>query len=176
MVGLAITACFHRPGMPRRIWTLAAVYAALPDLDAIGYWLGVPYDSLWGHRGITHSLTVALLLAGATAALGFRHSDPKMSRLRLGLILFLVVASHGILDAFTNGGRGIAFFAPFDRGRYFFPVHPIEVSPIGIRPFFSARGWVIIQSELVWIWLPTALLVALVAGLRRLGPRPAAPA
>jgi inner membrane protein len=99
-----------------------------------------------------------------------------MSRLRLGLILFLVVASHGILDAFTNGGRGIAFFAPFDRGRYFFPVHPIEVSPIGIRPFFSARGWVIIQSELVWIWLPAALLVALVAGLRRLGPRPAAPA
>lgn len=176
MVGLAITACFHRPGMPHRIWAMAAVYAALPDLDAIGYWLGVPYDSLWGHRGITHSLTVALLLAGATAALGFHNSDPKMSRPRLGLFLFLVVASHGFLDAFTNGGLGIAFLAPFDGGRYFFPVHPIEVSPIGIRPFFTARGWVIIRSELVWVWLPAALLAALALGIRRLGARPAAPA
>jgi hypothetical protein len=45
-------------------------------------------------------------------------------RLRIRFFLFLATASHGILDAFTDGGRGIAFFAPFGTERYFFPHHP----------------------------------------------------
>ena len=45
------------------------------------------------------------------------------------MFLFLAIASHGLLDAFTDGGLGVAFFAPFDSTRYFFPVTPIEVSP-----------------------------------------------
>jgi inner membrane protein len=30
------------------------------------------------------------------------------------------MASHGVLDALTNGGHGIAFFSPFLNERYFF--------------------------------------------------------
>jgi hypothetical protein len=34
-------------------------------------------------------------------------------------VLFVVTASHGILDAMTDGGLGIAFFAPHTfRGRH----------------------------------------------------------
>jgi inner membrane protein len=173
-VALAIGVAFHGPGAPRRVLALGAVYAVLPDVDAIGYWLGVPYQSVWGHRGITHSLAFALLLAVGTVGLGFGRHEPGVSRLRLGLFLFFVTASHGLLDACTNGGLGVAFFAPFDNSRYFFPVRPIEVSPIGIRRFFTARGWVIARSELLWIWLPCAALAGSAALVRRMRPRSSA--
>jgi inner membrane protein len=45
------------------------------------------------------------------------------------IFFFLLTASHGILDAFTNGGLVIALFSPFSNERYFFPWTPIEVSP-----------------------------------------------
>jgi len=83
------------------------------------------------------------------------------------LYFFVVTASHGILDAMTDGGRGIAFFAPFDTTRYFFPWRPVRVSPISIRAFFSARGLQILSSELLFIWLPTTLLWAAARVSRR---------
>ena len=46
------------------------------------------------------------------------------------------MASHGVLDALTDGGPGVAFLAPFDDTRYFFPWRPIRVSPLW-RGFFS---------------------------------------
>jgi len=54
----------------------------------------------------------------------------------------------------------VAFLAPFDDRRFFFPFRPIQVSPIGIARFFSARGLAVLRSELVWVWLPSALLAA----------------
>ncbi len=71
----------------------------------------------------------------------------------------LVTASHGMLDAMTDGGLGIAFFAPFDDTRYFFPWRPVLVSPIGIAPFFSRYGLDVLISECVWIWLPVGIIV-----------------
>jgi hypothetical protein len=80
-----------------------------------------------------------------------------------------VTASHGLLDALTNGGRGIAFFAPFSNHRFFFPWRPIQVSPIGVG-LFSARGLAVLQSELRWILLPS-VIIALLARMRvRLKP------
>jgi inner membrane protein len=34
------------------------------------------------------------------------------------------------------------------------------VSPISVRRFLSERGLRVLQSELVWVWLPAAVLVA----------------
>ena len=84
----------------------------------------------------------------------------------MALVIGLVTASHGLLDAMTNGGLGIAFFAPFDDGRYFLPWRPIEVSPIGAGAFFSEWGLRVIKSELLWVWLPVVGLWVLIAGLR----------
>ena len=53
----------------------------------------------------------------------------------LFLFLFLCGASHGVFDAMTRGGGGIAFFAPFDNTRRSFPWHPILVSPLGVDGF-----------------------------------------
>ena len=51
-------------------WVAAGICAALPDVDSVGYRLGVPYASLWGHRGLTHSLLAAIVIATLGTLLG----------------------------------------------------------------------------------------------------------
>jgi len=63
-----------------------------------------------------------------------------------------------VLDAMTNGGLGIAFFWPFDQGRYFLPFRPLVVPPIGIHSFFSEWGVRVLMSELLWIFIPGLVL------------------
>jgi inner membrane protein len=61
----------------------------------------------------------------------------------------------------------VAFFAPVENRRYFLPWRPIHVSPIGIGRFFSERGVAVVESELLWIWLPATLLALSVWLMRR---------
>jgi inner membrane protein len=139
----------------RRTPVFLAVMAAvsiLPDIDVIGFRLGVPYASAFGHRGFTHSLLFAICVAGALR-LGTKCSWAT------ALLLFLSTASHGILDAFTDGGLGVGFFIPFSERRYFFPFRPIRVSPISFSSFFTGRASAILLSELTWIGGACALLL-----------------
>ena len=84
------------------------------------------------------------------------------------LLIFLSAASHGLLDAMTTGGLGVAFFSPFSNERYFLPWRVILVSPIGVSAFFSGRGLRVLQSELLWIWIPCAALAGLAMAARKL--------
>jgi inner membrane protein len=77
----------------------------------------------------------------------------------------LITASHGVLDALTNGGLGVAFFSPFDTRRYFFPWRPIWVSPIGGRALFSSRALQVMAHE-IWVWGP-ALALVMILGIFR---------
>jgi inner membrane protein len=146
-----------------RFWYLAVLLSILPDVDVIGFKFGIRYDSMWGHRGFTHSLLAAALL-GLYAALRLK---PGRELWKLALLLSLIAASHGLLDGCTDGGRGVAFYAPFSAERYFLPWTPIRVSPIGAARFFTERGKVVILSELKWIWAPCAVLGAGLRLLRR---------
>jgi inner membrane protein len=167
IAGAALSAMFRLPAGPPRPWLAAALCAVLPDADVIGLSFGVPWGHVLGHRGITHSLAFAAVLAALVLVLAFRGSRWTGRRGTLWLLLFLATASHGLLDAMTNGGSGIAFFAPFDDTRYFFPWQPIRVSPISIERFLSERGLRVLQSEILWVWLPAAALVAGAALVRR---------
>ena len=166
-VGAALGALFRRPGPPARFWLAGAACAAIPDLDVLGpLWFGVPWRSLLGHRGITHSLVFAVVLAGLVAALVFRA--PEWSGRRLGVWLFLAVAtaSHGLLDAMSNAATGVALLAPFDDTRYFLPWRPLLGSPLGFR-FFSARGLEVFEAELLLLWLPASVLAGIAWAARR---------
>ena len=92
-----------------------------------------------------------LLVAGAIAALRTRSPSPPRSPFPFPF-LFAAVASHGALDAFTNGGSGIEFLWPFSDERYFAP---------------PARGVELLKSEVIWIWLPTLALAATLFAARR---------
>jgi len=117
--------------------------------------------------GFTPSLTFAALLA-AVPALGIWRTTFEIWRVSLFAYRFRSTARPGRLNAMTNGGLGVAFFAPFDNQRYFLPWRPIRVSPIGVSRFFGASGPAVLKSELRWICLPSILVMVLVAISRSL--------
>src|SRR5262249_2755196 len=143
VAGLGLAAVFFHD-RPAWFWGLSALLGALPDFDALGFYAGVPYRSFFGHRGFTHSIVsavaVGLPLGAATAA------ALALPWWLLGGYFALVIVSHALLDALTDGGLGVALFSPFDRGRYFFPWRPIRVAPLG-RHFFTRRGLAVLASE-----------------------------
>ena len=147
-------------------WLLAAACAFLPDADVIGFKFHVAYASLWGHRGLSHSLLAAAVVATG-AVLGVRGRPGAPAAGRLWLLLFLATASHGMLDAMTTGGEGVAFFSPFDTERYFFGLRPIAVSPIGVKKFVGEWAARVLRSEVQWVLLPCALLLLVQQVLRR---------
>jgi inner membrane protein len=115
----------------------------LPDADVIGMALGVPYGASWGHRGATHSFVMAALL-GLAATLVSREKGRRA--LAMAVLASLVAASHGVLDAMTDGGKGVALLWPFSTRRIFFPWRPIPVAPIGIG-IFSREGLEVVLWE-----------------------------
>ena len=163
---VALATAFWTPEVPKRLWVAGALAALAPDLDVIGFGLGIPYQHPLGHRGLSHSLPVAAAIAGLLTLALFPRAGTGV-RARAFVFLLLATASHGILDAFTNGGRGVALLSPFDQTRWFAPFRPIQVSPLGISAFFSSEGAAVLASELRWLWLPFLSLAAAIAGARR---------
>jgi inner membrane protein len=158
---IALGKTYSAAKMGWRFWALALASAVLPDADVVAFGFGIKYESMFGHRGLTHSLPFALFWAFLVVHCEFKDAT-LFSRRWWGLVIFffVVTASHGILDAFTNGGLGVAFFAPFSSERYFFPWHGIEVSPLTIHQFFSRWGGNVVRSEFKYIWIPCVALWA----------------
>jgi inner membrane protein len=169
--------CFSHPAVPLAIacWfpslrrppllLAGALLSSAPDLDAIGYFAGVPYGAWCGHRGCTHSLAFAVGIALLLTPWLSRRT--RVPRWHVFAFLFASWASHGLIDMATNGGLGIALLWPFADARLFWPAQPIEVAPLGIRAFFSSWGLDVLASEALWIWLPAIMLGAPGLVLRR---------
>lgn len=134
---------------------LGMVCSVVPDLDVVGFYFGIPYEHVLGHRGLTHSLPFAGVLSALFVGLLYREHSAR-AKTAVFFYLLLCTASHGLLDAMTDGGLGVAFFSPLDTTRYFFSVRPIAVSPIGVGKFFQERAFRVLASEVKWIWLPAA--------------------
>jgi len=158
--GLGLGAVFMPRRMPVLFWALAAFLPIVPDFDAFSM---APYGSMQGHRGYTHSLCFALVVGFVAALATFWYFKAPFWPL-FGLF-FLITASHGILDALTNGGYGIPLFWPFDERR-FGPYGPIQVTDIGFE-WPDPRASRSVRTELLYVWLPMVLLVGTVMGGRR---------
>lgn len=147
-VGMAAARAYGGQSTPRRPGVRSILFwaalALLPDADVIGIPLGLGYGNTWGHRGATHSLVFALAIGIAVGALARLTRRPAF---RTGCIVTLVVASHGVLDAFTNSTTGVTLFWPFDRTRYLAPYTQIPVSPFGVG-YISPYGLYAFITEL----------------------------
>ncbi|MEJ2155372.1 MAG: metal-dependent hydrolase [Desulfobacteraceae bacterium] len=154
-VPLAIATAAGSRKVPLRLFLAGALFAILPDADVLGFGFGIPYEHLLGHRGFFHSPVFAL---GAALTGAFAYRALRSSYKSIFIILFISMLSHGILDAATSGGLGIAFLSPFSNERFYFPWQPIQVSPISLERFFGSRGLIVVQSELMWVWVPFMLI------------------
>ena len=150
--------------IPPRLLLAGLFFSVLPDFDSIGFYIGIPYENIWGHRGLTHSLAMVVLsgLIGFLAA-PFLHSKRWIA----AMVLSGAVLSHILLDAMTTGGLGVAFLWPFEDTRFFLPFRPIRVSPISIRAFLNGRGGPVLLSELIWVWVPVMLFAFICFFARR---------
>ena len=164
VVGVALGTLTAFPHRRRAFWLASAILPVLPDLDVLGRVVGIGFYSLWGHRGVSHSFAAAAVIGAVAALLLHRRLGARPAP--LAVYFAIITASHGVLDALTDGGPGVAFFAPFEATRYFFPWRPIPVSPLPSR-FFSEWGWRVFSAELVLIWLPAVLVMLLARRLVR---------
>ena len=139
---------------------LSVLCSVLPDADVIGFAFDVPYAHFFGHRGFFHSLSFALIL-GVTSACLFPREAPFLSRQwwLLAAYFCALSCSHGVLDACTQGGLGVALLSPFDATRYRFSFAPFEAAPLSVQHMFTPWGLRVLRMEVLFLWLP-ALLVA----------------
>ena len=133
-----------------RFWCLVIVCSILPDIDSIGFLMGVPYGNLWGHRGMTHSLVFsrspcALPLgmlqqsvspaSGSSRVLlfrgdGFARRSGCHDQRRIGCRLLLSLQSATLL-----------LFVAAD-----------SCLSHRLTRFFTNRGLRIYASEILWVW------------------------
>lgn len=164
----AITAIPVNLGIVKKINTpkiivLSLLFSLLPDLDGIGYGLGIPYNSLFGHRGFSHSLTFVILGAVLFSFISAPKPKPGLKIFKiLFLNFFTIGVIHILLDAMTTGGLGVALFSPFSNLRFFFPWRPIVVSAILPQYFFSLNGLAVIRFELLYLVIPSVILSFLI--------------
>jgi len=141
------------------VWAVpaASLCSIVPDVDVIGFRFGIQYGDVFGHRGFSHSIFFAFAIS-LLVLFALRLKTRIQKPVSVFIFLFLCTVSHGILDAFTNGGLGVAFFSPFSNLRYFSPWRPITVSPIGISQFFSGPIVDVMESEIVFVWFPCMII------------------
>ena len=149
-VPLALWCASERGRISARLLGAGVAAAMLPDADVLAFALHIPYADGFGHRGASHSLLFAILLAALAIPCA---RALQASRIQAAVFVFICAVSHPLLDALTSGGLGVALWWPWSEQRLFAPWRPIRVSPFA-NNFFSARGLQTVLSELRWVWLP----------------------
>jgi inner membrane protein len=70
-VPLALWCAADRGRIPPRLLVAGVIAAMLPDADVLAFALHIPYADAFGHRGASHSLLFAGVLAALAAVLAF---------------------------------------------------------------------------------------------------------
>ncbi|WP_433897260.1 metal-dependent hydrolase [Stenotrophomonas geniculata] len=201
-VPLALWCAADRGRIPA--WLLAAgvVAAMLPDADVLAFALRIPYADAFGHRGASHSLLFACVLAALAAVLalfGSRrpwsapHSSgsrrpwsavscqPRLAPTKRGPTLASTVQAATFV--FICAASHPLLDAMTSGGLGVALAWPWSEQrffapwrPIRVSPFapqfFSARGIATLLSELRWVWLP---LAGAVVAWKLIQPAPAVP-
>ena len=150
--------------IPLGMLAVGMLASVAPDFDGLAFKLGIAYGGMWGHRGYTHTLGFAVVLG----LLGlFFTKRWGLAPWKAYAWVALCTFSHPIADTLTNGGLAIPLYWPITETRFFSPWTPVEVSPISLKRFFSARGANVLLSEAKVIWLPLLSAALLAFAYRR---------
>lgn len=185
-VPLALWCAADRGRIPPRLLAAGVVAAMLPDADVLAFALHIPYADAFGHRGASHSLLFACVLAVLAAVLAFFGSrQPWSAPLSSGSRRTWSAVSCQPRLAPTKAGPTVT--STLQAAVFVFVCaasHPLLDAltsgglgvalawpwsdhrffapwrPIRVSPFapqfFSTRGLATLLSELRWVWLPLA--------------------
>ncbi|KDE91640.1 metal-dependent hydrolase [Stenotrophomonas maltophilia] len=200
-VPLALWCAADRGRIPPRLLVAGVIAAMLPDADVLAFALHIPYADAFGHRGASHSLLFAGVLAALAAALAFfgsrqpwsaQHSSgsrrpwsavscqPRLAPTKAGPTLASTV--QAAVFVFVCAASHPLLDAMTSGGLGVALAWPWSEQrffapwrPIRVSPFapqfFSARGVATLLSELRWVWLP---LAGAVVAWKLIQPAPAA--
>ncbi|MBA0343097.1 metal-dependent hydrolase [Stenotrophomonas maltophilia] len=200
-VPLALWCAADRGRIPPRLLVAGVIAAMLPDADVLAFALHIPYADAFGHRGASHSLLFAGVLAALAAAFAFfgsgrpwsaPHSpgsrrpwsavscQPRLAPTKAGptvastvqaAVFVFVCAASHPLLDAMTSG-GLGVALAWPWSEHRFFA---PWRPIRVSPFapqfFSARGVATLLSELRWVWLP---LAGAVVAWKLIQPAPAA--
>ena len=116
---LALGAAILPRPLPRRLARTGIACAVLLDLDAIGRpfgWGDVGW--LGGHRGLTHSLCFAVVVAAMLAFTSKWLASDTRLQWRVFAFLAGAMVAHGALDMLTDDHPAVAILAPFSWQRF----------------------------------------------------------
>lgn len=164
-VPLCLGAGLGRKIIPPRLLLAGVILAMLPDADVLSFKFGIAYGNVFGHRGFTHSLLFAFMVPLFLLLAGHRWFKARL--LHCWAFLTASLLSHSLLDAVTTGGHGVGWLWPWSDERFFAPWQVIKVAPFALERYLTPYGHQVILSELLWVWLPGALLVLFMWQRRR---------
>lgn len=157
LVGLSITQGLARDSAERKRGLWLAVIACLPDLDVIpGFFLGRLAQF---HHGITHSFAAAAIFS-IFSWLFFGRRDRVIS-LNLSILVFLLYASHVVLDFVTldtGAPYGVPLFWPWSQDSYQSSWLLLPNVQHTRAPLFSLHNIALIAREAV-IFLPLVAFI-----------------
>ena len=113
------------------VW--GGVAGTIPDLDVLSDFFLDDLQSLLFHRGITHSILFAVIVAPILAFLAYKwHSKEPADFKDWWKLFFLCIITHPLLDIFTNYGTQL--FYPFSEYRIsfntIFVIDPLYTLPL----------------------------------------------
>jgi inner membrane protein len=144
----------RKVGYRAAIW--GAIGGTIPDLDVLSALFLNPVDYLAAHRGFSHSVFFAFLVAPVLAFIPTKiyskHSADYIDWLK---VLFWSLFTHPILDTFT--GYGTQLFNPFSDFAFeinsIFIIDPLYTIPLLICLIISIRTPIADQKRYKWIKL-----------------------
>ncbi len=136
---------------PRRAAVVGGLLGTFPDLDVL-YPFDDPIDAFTLHRGATHSVIVQAVVAPVFGEALVRLFDKlRDRRLRAYLAVFLIFATHAVIDALTIYGT-----------RVFWPLSP---APLGAGSIFIIDPLYTLPLLIITVW--ALCLAAWTARFRR---------
>jgi inner membrane protein len=151
--------------IPPRLLLAGIALSMLPDADVLAFKFGVAYGNIFGHRGFTHSLLFAFVVPLLCSLIGSKVFRCGLARSWGFLTVCLL--SHSLLDAITDGGKGVGWLWPWSDERFFLPWQVIKAAPFALSRYATPYGHQVILSELQWVWLPGSLLALLLWRYRK---------
>lgn len=154
LLGATIAEAGFRRRLGPRAVVAGAAFGLLPDLDIVSAAFG-DWASLVHHRGVSHSLLFAPLLAYPLGWLAWRWGRRRGALRSWAWLAFWAIWTHPLLDVCTSYGTQL--LAPFDRTR--FAIDAVAI----IDPVYS--GLLLSSLLIAWVWRRAPQVGAVVASV-----------